>query len=87
VNRILFRHPWSLAAVAVGTLLFAGLAAPAADTPVADAPGSPKPNVVIVLADDAGYRDLGCYGNTQIRTPNLDRMAAEGVRFTDFYVA
>lgn len=46
-----------------------------------------KPNVVIILADDLGYGDLGCYGHPTIRTPRLDRMAAEGMRFTDFYVA
>jgi arylsulfatase A-like enzyme len=46
-----------------------------------------KPNFVFVYLDDAGYGDFGCYGNTVIRTPNIDRMAAEGTRFTDFYVA
>src|SRR2546426_560420 len=45
------------------------------------------PNIVIILADDLGYGDLGCYGHPTIRTPNLDRMAAAGMRFTDFYVA
>lgn len=45
------------------------------------------PNIVIILADDLGYGDLSCYGHPTIRTPNLDRMAAEGLRFTDFYVA
>src|SRR5438874_7369007 len=45
------------------------------------------PNLVIILADDLGYGDLGCYGHPTIRTPNLDRMASEGMRFTDFYVA
>ena len=45
------------------------------------------PNFVIVLADDAGYGDLGCFGNQLIRTPNLDQMAKDGIRFTDFYVA
>lgn len=45
------------------------------------------PNVVIILADDLGYGDLGCYGHPTIRTPNLDRMAAEGLRFTQFYAA
>ncbi|MBI9082390.1 MAG: sulfatase [Desulfobacterales bacterium] len=43
------------------------------------------PNIVIIYADDMGYGDLGCYGNRAIRTPNLDRLAGEGVRFTDFY--
>ncbi len=44
------------------------------------------PNVVVILTDDQGYRDVGCYGSETIRTPNLDRMAEEGIRFTDFYV-
>lgn len=45
------------------------------------------PNIVVIIADDLGYGDLGCYGHPTIRTPQLDRMAAEGMRFTDFYVA
>lgn len=44
-----------------------------------------KPNVVLILADDIGYGDLGCYGQTKIKTPNLDLMAAQGTRFTQFY--
>lgn len=44
-----------------------------------------RPNVIFILADDLGYGDLGCFGQKQIETPNLDRMAAEGMRFTDFY--
>lgn len=44
-----------------------------------------KPNIVFLLADDLGYGELGCYGQQKIRTPNLDRMAAEGIRFTQFY--
>lgn len=51
----------------------------------AGAPG--KPNFVIILADDLGYGDLGCYGHPTIRTPHLDRMAREGMRFTSFYSA
>ena len=43
------------------------------------------PNIVFILADDLGYGDLGCYGQKQIQTPNLDRLAAEGMRFTQAY--
>ena len=51
------------------------------------AAAEPPPNIIILFADDLGYGDLGCYGHPSIRTPNLDRMAAEGLRFTDFYAA
>ena len=44
-----------------------------------------KPNVIFILADDLGYGDLGCYGQKLIQTPNLDQLAAEGMRFTQFY--
>lgn len=46
-----------------------------------------KPNVIVILADDVGYGDLSCYGAKQIKTPNLDRLAAEGLRFTDGHAA
>ena len=42
-------------------------------------------NVVLIFCDDLGYGDLGCYGSTVNRTPNIDRLAAEGQRYTDFY--
>lgn len=45
------------------------------------------PNVIVIFADDLGYGDLGCYGHPTIRTPQLDRMAAEGIRLTQFYSA
>ncbi|MBN2129152.1 MAG: sulfatase-like hydrolase/transferase [Sedimentisphaerales bacterium] len=44
------------------------------------------PNILLIVSDDQGYRDLGCYGGAEIKTPNLDRLAREGVRLTDFYV-
>ncbi len=46
-----------------------------------------KPNFIIILADNLGYGDLGCFGSTKHRTPNIDRMAEEGMRFTSFYAS
>jgi len=45
------------------------------------------PNIIFILVDDQGYYDLGCYGATEVKTPRIDAMAAEGVRFTDYYAA
>jgi len=44
-----------------------------------------KPNFILILTDDQGYNDLGCFGSKLINTPNIDRMAAEGVKLTSFY--
>ena len=44
-----------------------------------------QPNIILILADDEGYNDLGCFGSGKIKTPNIDRMADEGMRFTHFY--
>jgi len=48
-------------------------------------PAPRKPNIIFILADDLGYGDLGCYGQTKIKTPSLDQLAAQGIRFTSFY--
>lgn len=56
-------------------------------TTVAHASDPPPPNVVLLFADDLGYGDLGCFGSKIIRTPNIDRIAAEGIKLTNFYVA
>ena len=44
-----------------------------------------QPNIILIMADDLGYGDIGCYGNDDIKTPNLDKLASEGLRFTDFH--
>ena len=63
------------------SLLLLFLLAPLTDTSVA----AVRMNVVLILADDLGYGDLGCYGQQVIATPHIDRMAKEGLRFTRFY--
>ncbi len=75
------RAPHALAALCCLTL---GLAV--SDGPrAAEAAEATRPNVIFILADDMGYGDLGCYGQKKIKTPHIDRMAAEGVRFTQAY--
>jgi arylsulfatase A-like enzyme len=59
----------------------------AANPPATCDTGQRPPNIVIVYADDLGYADIGCFGAKGYATPNIDRLAAAGVRFTDFYVA
>ena len=75
------RHP-ALRLLRAGGLLVAAVLVPCA-SPAAD----PRPNIVFLLADDLGQRDLGCYGSTFYETPSLDRVAREGARFTEAYAA
>ena len=56
-------------------------------SPPASAAGPEKPNVILVLTDDQGYGDLGCHGNPILKTPYLDRLHGQSIRFTDFHVA
>src|SRR5829696_6428025 len=62
-------------------LLLAGCLAAWSERVAADAP----PNIILIVADDLGYGELGCYGQRWIRTPRIDQLAAEGIRFTQFY--
>lgn len=82
------KRSWSgrlVAAIATVAALSAtvlqAVAQPSSDPP----PAPRRPNIILILADDLGYGDLGCYGQTKIKTPSLDRLASEGMRFTDFY--
>ena len=64
-------------------LLLVGWLTPGAVS--AQAPAARKPNIVLILADDLGYNEVGVYGQKKIRTPNIDRLAKEGVRLTNHY--
>ncbi len=68
-------------------MLIAGLAilAGTAGSSCKNESSGPPPNIVLILIDDIGYNDLGCYGNELIPTPNIDKLAAEGMRMTDFH--
>ena len=79
--------PVAARALAMGALVFLACTAPDADAPVADAGAGPPPNIVLILADDLGYADIGIYGSEVISTPNIDALAASGVRFTAGYVS
>jgi len=46
-----------------------------------------RPNILLIVTDDVGYGDIGSYGAPDVKTPNLDRLAREGTRFSDFYAA
>lgn len=72
-------------AISVTAILFGLLIGGCNESPEKDVLKYEKPNIIYILADDLGYGDLGCYGQKNILTPNLDRMAEEGMRFTNHY--
>lgn len=82
---LLVQSRFATASARTGTRFQAAVAGPASRCRDRRARGS-RPNVLFVLADDLGYGDLGSYGSREIATPNLDRLASEGARFTQFYV-
>ena len=59
----------------------------AKDKSTASCSNKKPPNIIIIFADDQGYQDLGCFGSPNVKTPNIDRLATEGMRFTSFYSA
>ena len=69
----------------IGGTLAAAAASSAVLSPLAS--GAPRPNILFILADDLGWADLSCYGRPDYETPNLDRLAAQGMRFTNAYSA
>ena len=80
ISRRQCRRALSAGAALVATSTLTGCAAPPAPR------RGGRPNVVFILADDLGYGDLGCYGSTDVETPNIDDLAEAGTRFTQFYV-
>lgn len=67
-------------------MLSLGVAASAPATAVDKAKAAPRPNIIVIVADDLGYGDTSVYGSKVIKTPNIDALAADGVRFTSGYV-
>ncbi len=83
--RIINKGVFSQCCTLTTAVLTGGAVLPACSPAPPD--GTGKPNFIIILTDDQGYGDLGCYGSPDIRTPAIDRMAREGIRFTGFYAA
>lgn len=76
---------WRVAWLSLATLALTFSALAQATNNPPQAPMPRRPSIILIVADDLGYGDLGCYGQTRIQTPNLDKLAAEGIRFTSCY--
>jgi len=83
LNRRQFLYQTAGCAAAAAMSLAGCKTMPAEKTPTSEI--TKRPNIIFIMADDLGYGDLGCYGQKEIKTPNIDRLAAEGMRFTDCY--
>src|SRR5580704_1140826 len=79
--RTLFKFIWLRWPIVVFGCLVVGFA------PSRSLGATAKPNIIFLLTDDMGYGDVGCYGGDFMPTPNIDRLAAEGTKFTQFYAA
>lgn len=82
-GRCTLRHLAALLALATA----AAAAARADEATAVNAASGRYPNIVLIFVDDLGWSDIGCYGNELVETPNIDRLAREGIRFTDFYAS
>ena len=69
------------------TLLAALALVSAGRAGAADAPAAPRPHIILIVSDDQGYGDFSCHGNPVLKTPHLDRLHDEGVRFRQFQVS
>ncbi len=76
-----------LNAVGLGTVTLAMQGCVSASARISDKASKDRPNIIFILADDLGWAELGCYGNTFSETPNLDELAGQGTKFTDAYAA
>jgi len=85
MNRRQFLARYSAAAAAMALTPGVDAAALLSNKSVTSSVGKDRPNIIVLLADDMGYSDLGCYDSPYIQTPNLDKLAGEGMRFTDCY--
>ncbi|MBM4001517.1 MAG: arylsulfatase [Planctomycetes bacterium] len=83
MNRLMPRMPRRPRLILAGLFLIARLVSTAAQSRGAE----DRPNVILIMTDDQGYGELACHGNPVVRTPNLDRLYAESIRFSDFHVA